>query len=134
METTIQVKSASLSSNKEWYNLTTADNKRLWVEATKNPKLKEVIETAQAVPYLLNGNVTVKDGKVFLWDGTEKPVIRPNPPDGPCRAGLTKTDLLIVAQCCLKSVCELHAGRVTTFDTIKADADKAFEWVISKTK
>jgi hypothetical protein len=128
METTIQVKSATLSTNKEWYNITAADNKRFAVAANKNPKLKELIENAQAVPYQLTGNITVKNGKVFLWD-SEKPANSRQPM---ANSYTNRTDLLIVAQCCLKSVCELHAGRVDSFDAIIAEADKAFNWVLSK--
>jgi len=130
METTIEVKSATLSTNKEWYNLTTTDNRRFAVAANKNPKLKNIIEHAQAVPYQLTGNITVKNGKVFLWD-SEKPAISQGPL---ANSYSSRTDLLIVAQCCLKSVCELHAGRVDTFDAIIAEADKAFNWVLSKSQ
>jgi hypothetical protein len=131
METTIQVKSATLSTNKEWYNITTADNRKFSVAANKNPKLKELIENAQAVPYQLTGNITVKNGKVFLWDSNQVQGERVKVKG---MDGQTRTDLLIVAQCCLKSVCELYSGKVHSFDAIVAEADKAFNWVLSKSQ
>ena len=130
MENIIEVKSATLSANKEWYNITTSNNRQYSVAANKNPKLKEVIENAQSVPYMLAGNITVKNGKTFLWDGnSEKRVESPIQQQKP---QLNRTDLLIVAQCCLKSVCVLYAGQVRSFDTIIGEADKAFNWVMSK--
>lgn len=127
METTIQVKSATLSANREWYNIKTEDNRELSVAVNKNPRLKEVIEGAENTPYYLTGETTEKNGKMYLWDSREKPVYRYTRPHLEPR-----DEGLIVAQSCLKSMCELYAGQADTVDDVLAEADKAYKWVMSK--
>lgn len=128
METTVQVKSATLSNNREWYNIKTADNRELSVAVHKNPRLKEAIESAETMPYMLTGETTEKNGKLFLWDASKEKFVgrfgRPYPEP--------RNEGLIVAQSCLKSMCELYAGQVGSVDAILPEADKAYNWVMGK--
>lgn len=134
MKQTIQVQSVTLSGNKEWYNIKSVDDKDYSIGlkdkktgADKNPGLKQAIEVAQAVPYPLTGDVADWQGKFFLNDakpeGAGKPFIK------------QQNQELIVAQSSVKSACELNRELgVTTIEEVLKEAEKIYNWVMSKSK